>query len=50
MEFAALIGALLTRFTSRVGLVSAVIKEAEIEEWGKVQRIDSETCGPPVLV
>jgi hypothetical protein len=38
----ALIGALVTRFNATVGVIRRVIKDAVVEEWGKVQRIDSE--------
>lgn len=38
----ALIGALATRFNKRVGVIRTALKDADIEEWGKVQRIDSD--------
>ena len=38
----ALIGALATRFDQQVGVIRRALNNAEIEEWGKVQRIDSE--------
>lgn len=41
-DLAVLIGALVTQFDSCVGIVRAALQEAEIEEWGKVQQIDSE--------
>ncbi|KAJ7571926.1 hypothetical protein C8J56DRAFT_810291 [Mycena floridula] len=37
-----LFGALATRFSVRLGVIQHCIKYADIEEWGRVQRIDSD--------
>lgn len=41
-DLTALIGALATRFNVTIGVVKRHLRTADIEEWGKVQRIDSD--------
>jgi hypothetical protein len=41
-SLATLTGALATRFNSKVGIIKQQLEKAIIEEWGKVQRIDSD--------
>jgi hypothetical protein len=38
----ALIGALATRFKTKISVIKQHLDSAVVEEWGKVQRVDSD--------